>query len=278
MENTKECLTIKNEDGVDVEICVVSPTHKMIQDANLIYNMKVASCIRDGQVSGERLLLRAEVEDYLVKTNVWSNADKLRMEELGINIRARELMLRKGGLKISEGRQIAIEMNELRNQMLQLYTKRQQLDSATIESAAENHRFNFLASKCILNKLTEKPCYKDFNDYLNKSHEIVAIEGSKKLAKMLYGLEESIKSSLFEIKWLRNAGFINEEGKYTDRSGKLTDKDGRHIDENGRYINEEGNLIDRSGNLVDPKGDFMVESKPFVDDETGVPVEFKVGD
>lgn len=278
MENTKECLTIKNEDGVDVEICVISPTHKMIQDASLVYNMKMASCIREGQVSGERLLLRAEVEEYLSKTGVWSNTDKLKMEELGMGIRARELMLRKGGLKISEGRQIAIEMNELRNQMLQLYTKRQQLDSATIESAAENHRFNFLASKCILQKSIDKPCYKDFNDYLNRSHEIVAIEGAKKLAKMLYGLEESIKSSLFEIKWLKRAGFINEEGKYTDRSGKLTDKDGRHINENGRYINEEGNLIDISGNLVDTKGDFIIEPKPFVDDETGNPVEFTEGD
>lgn len=278
MEDIKECLTVKNEDCVDVEICVVSPSHKMIQDANLIYNIKVASCIRDGQGSNERLLLRAEVEDYLIKTNVWSNIDKLKMEELGMGVRARELMLRKGGLKVSEGRQIAIEMNELRNQMLQLYTKRQQLDSATIESAAENHRFNFLASKCILNKLTEKSYYKDFNDYLNRSHEIVAMEGAKKLAKMLYGLEESIKSSLFEIKWLKKAGFINEEGKYTDRSGKLTDKDGRHINENGRYVNEEGNLIDISGNLVDAKGDFIIEPKPFVDDETGNPVEFKESD
>lgn len=278
MEDVKECLTIKKEDGADVEICVVSPAHKMIQDANLVYNMKVASCIRDGQGSNERLLLRAEVEDYLTKTNVWSIADKLKMEELGMSVRACELMLRKGGLKVSEGRQIAIEMNELRSQMLQLYAKRQQLDSATIESAAENHRFNFLASKCILSKLTEKPYYKDFNDYLNRSHEIVAMEGAKKLAKMLYGLEESIKSSLFEIKWLKRAGFINEEGKYTDRDGKLTDKDGRHINENGRYINETGDLIDKSGNLVDTKGDFVIESKPFIDDETGNPVEFKEGD
>ena len=278
MENTKECLTIKNEDGSDIEICVVSPTHKMIQEANLIYNMKIASCIRDGQESNERLLLRAEVEDYLIKTNVWSNTDKLKMEEFGMGIRARELMLKKGGLKISEGRQIAIEMNELRNQMLQLYTKRQQLDSATIESAAENHRFNFLASQCILNKLTEKPCYKNFNDYLSRSHEIVAMEGAKKLAKMLYGLEENIKSSIFEIKWLKKAGFINEEGKYTDRNGQLTDKDGRHINKDGRYINEEGNLIDKSGNFVDEKGDFIIEPKPFVDDDTGNPIEFKESD
>lgn len=278
MEDIKECLTVKNEDCVDVEICVVSPSHKMIQDANLIYNIKVASCIRDGQVSGERLLLRAEVEDYLSKTGVWSNADKLQLEQMGMQVRAIELILRKGGLKISEGRQLAIEMNELRGQMLQLYAKRQQLDSATIESVAENHRFNFLASKCILNKLTEKQYYKDINDYLNRSHETVAMEGAKKLAKIVYGLEDNIRNSLFEIKWLKKAGFINEDGKYTDRNGKLTDKDGRHINEDGRYINEEGNLIDRSGNLVDNKGDFTVEFKPFIDDETGNLIEFKEGD
>jgi len=278
MESTKDFLTVVNEDGVDVEICVVSPTHKMIQDANLVYNMKVASCIREGQVSGERLLLRAEVEDYLTKTNVWSNADKLKLEQMGMEVRAIELMIRKGGLKMSEGRILAIQMNELRARMLQLYTKRQQLDSATIESVAENHRFNFLASKCILLKSTERPCYKDINDYLNRSHETVAIEGAKKLAKRIYGLEDDFRNGLFEIKWLKKAGFINEAGKYTNRDGQLTDKDGRRINEDGRYVNEEGSLVDLRGNLVDTKGDFVIEAKPFIDDETGNLVEFKEGD
>jgi len=278
MENIKECLVTKDIDGKDVEICVIYPKNKIIQEANLVYNLKMASLIRQGSGTNERLLLRAEAEDYLIKNGLWSNEDKIKMEELGLRVRACELMLRKGGLKLSEGRQLAIEMSELRNQMLQLYTKRQQLDSTTIESASENHRFNFLASKCILNKQTEKPYYKDFNDYLDKSSEFVAIEGAKKLAKMLYGLEENIKSTLFEIQWLKKAGFVDDMGRYIDKQGKLTDKDGRHINENGRYINEEGNLIDKSGNLVDTKGDFTVESKPFIDDETGNPVEFKVGE
>lgn len=278
METTKDFLMAKNENGEDVEIYVISPTHKIVQDANLVYNMKMASCIREGKDSNERLLLRAEVEDYLIKNNIWSKEDRLRMESLGLRIRAIELVLQRGGIKLSEGRYLAIEMNELRNQTLQLYTKRQQLDSITIESVAENHRFNFIASKCIFYKSTDKTCYGDFSDFLTRSHEDIAIEGSKKLAKILYGLDDNITSNLFEIKWLKKAGFINADGKYINKEGKLTDKDGRPINENGRYVNEEGNLIDKSGNLVDTKGDFVVENKPFIDDETGNPVEFKEGD
>lgn len=278
MGKTKECLVVKNVDEEkNIEICVIHPNHKMIQEANLVYNMKVASCIREGKGTNERLLLRAEVEDYLVKNNIWSNDDKINMEQLGMRVRACELLLRKGGLKLSEGRQIAIEMSERRNQMLQLYTKRQQLDSATIESVAENHRFNFLASKCICYGETEKPYFKDLTEYLDRSFETVAVEGAAKLAKMLYGLEDNIHSNLFEIKWLKKAGFVNNDGKFTDRGGKLTDKDGRHINEDGRYINEESNLIDKSGNPVDAKGDFVVEAKPFIDDETGNLVELDEG-
>lgn len=260
MENTKDFLTVKDDDGKDVEICVIYPTNKIIQEANLIYNMKMASLIRQGSGSSERLLLRAEAEDYLIKNDLWSNEDKTKMEQLGLRVRACELTIRKGGLKKSEGRQIAIEMGKLRNQMLQLYTKRQQLDSCTIESASENHRFNFLASKCICYKQTEKQYYKDFNDYLDKSFESVAIEGARKLAKILYGLEENIKSTLFEIQWLKKAGFVDDQGRYIDKNGKLTDEDGRHINENGRYVNENGELVDKSGNLVDTKGDFAGKS------------------
>jgi hypothetical protein len=279
MEDVKEYLLAKSEDGVDVEIYVISPTHKIIQDASLIYNMKVASLIRGGKNVNERLLLRAEVEEYLEKFNIWTNEDRLRMEQLGLRIRSIELLMKKGGIKLSEGRQLTIETGRLREQMLQLYNKRQQLDSATIESVAENHRFNFLISQCVFKKSTEQPYYGSFTDYLNRSFEQVAITGAKKLAEMLYGLSDNIKDTLFENKWLKKAGFVNDDGKYIDKQGRLTDIDGRRINENGRFIDEEGNLVDKHGNSVDQSGDFLVvESQPFIDDETGNAVVFKEGD
>jgi hypothetical protein len=274
MEQIKEKFSCKDNNGNDLDLVVVYPNHKIIQDANLQYNYKMSFLIRQAMKSDERLLMRSELESHLNKLGIWTKEDSLTMEKAATRIRACELMIRKGGLKKSEGRQIAIEMSELRNEMLRLYNKRQQFDSITAESTSENHRFNFLASKCILIESSNEPYFKDLQDYIEKSSESIAISGASILAKMLYGIDGDAKSNLFEIQWLKRAGYIDDAGRYINDSGELTDRDGRRINGDCRYINEDGKLIDKNGNLVDEKGDFFVEiSKPFIDDETGEPIE-----
>ena len=255
MEQINESFVDKDVNGNELNLVVIYPNNKIIQESNLQYNYKISFLIRQASKSEERLLMRSEMDEHLSKIGIWTKEDVLKMEQLGTRVRACELMIRKGGLKKSEGRQIAIEMGELRNQMLRLYNKRQQFDSCTIESTAENHRFNFLASKCICMELSNEPYFNNLDDYMSRSTESVAIRGATILAKFLYGLNENIRSSLFEIQWLKKAGFI---------------------DDMGRYINKSGKLIDKNGNPVDEKGDFFInESKPFIDDETGELIEIK---
>lgn len=276
MEQIKESFISKDDNGQDINLVVIYPGHRIIQDANLQYNYKISLLIRQAAKGEERLLMRSEIEDYLLKMGIWTKEDALKMEQLGTRVRACELMLRKGGLKKSEGRQIAIEMGELRNEMLRLYKKRQQLDSATVESVAENHRFNFLASKCICVESGSEQYFNNLDDYIDRSSGSVAIQGAGILAKMLYGLDNNARSNLFEIQWLKKAGFIDDAGRYVNKKGELTDKDGRRVNEDSRYINENGQLIDKSGNLVDVRGDFFVnEPKPFIDDETGELIELE---
>jgi len=273
MEQIKEKFSC-NDNGNDICLVVMYPNHKIIQDANLQYNYKMSSLIRQAMKTDERLLMRSELESHLNKLGIWTKDDALTMEKLGLEIRACELMLKKGGLKKSEGKQLAIKMSELRNNMIKLYNKRQQYDSLTVESVAENHRFNFLASKCILIDPTNEPYFKSLDDYIDKSSEPAAIGGATILAKMLYGLQDDIKSNLFEIQWLKKAGFVDDMGRYINSKGEFTDKDGRRINEENRYINENGDLIDKNGNLIDKNGDFyIIEPKPFIDDETGEQIE-----
>lgn len=278
MEQIKEVFVDKDINGNDVSFVVIYPGHKAIQDANLQYNYKMSKLIREAIKGEERLLIRSELEDHLTKIGVWTKEDSLKMEQLANRIRASELLMRRGGIKKSEGKQIAIEMSNLRNEMLKLYQKRQQFDSITAESVAENHRFNFLVSKCIRVESTNEPYFKNLDDYFERASESVAINGAKILSRMIYGLQDDIKSTLFEIQWLKSAGFVDEAGRYIDSSCHLTDKDGRKINEHGRYINEDGQFIDKNGNPVDEKGDYFVcEPKPFIDDKTGEPVELNIG-
>jgi len=278
MEQVKEIFSDKDFNGEDISIVVMYPGHKIVQDANLQYNYKMSQLIRQAIKGDERLLIRSELEDHLAKIGVWTKEDSLKMESLGNKIRAGELLIRRGGLKKSEGRQLAIEMGEQRNEMLKLYQKRQQFDSITAESVAENYRFNFLVSKCTIVESTNKPYFKNLDDYLERCDESIAINSARILSRMLYGLQDNITSTLFEIQWLKSAGFVDDAGRFVDKDGNLTDRDGRRINDQGRYINEDGQLIDKSGNLVNEKGDFfIVEPKPFIDDATGEQIEIKVG-
>lgn len=267
---TRKVIKTKDAAGKDLELVVIKPTNKIAQKANMAYQLKVSRLIRQGDEKGERLLLRSEVEDYLIKAGIWSQQDAQKMEQLGMEVRARELLLRKGGLKLSEARQLAIEMGDLRNKMLEIYQKRQQLDSATVETVAEEYRFAVLVVECTLESTTNKKYFKDYDDYIERGDEEAAIEAAQALANDLFNIDPNFRNNLYENKWLRDAGYMDKDGRYTSRDGVYVDKTGKTVDGDGRYIDAGGHYVDKYGRKVDEEGDFMViTSAPFIDDETG---------
>ena len=65
--------------------------------------------------------------------------------------------------------------------------------------------------------------------------------------------------------------FVDDKLRLVNKEGKLVDEKGRLLNENGRFINENNQFIDKDGNLVDLEGDYVVDFKPFLDDD-GKPV------
>jgi hypothetical protein len=123
----------------------------------------------------------------------------------------------------------------------------------------------------VYNDSSKKAYFLNYEDYLNRSSDQVAILGAQKLAAMLYGLDSDFEKKLPENKFLVQYKFVNDKLQFIDQSGRLTDTDGRLVNEDGRYINDNGQFVDRDGNLVDEKGDYVVEFSPFTDDN-GKPV------
>lgn len=237
----------------------------------MAYNLRMAELMRRGsQNPSQRLMLRAELEEYLAKMGVWTLRDQAEVEKLALEIRAHELMLKKGGIKVSEGRALALEMAEKRQLILEKHQKRLQFDSATIESQAENFRFEFLLVKCLVSADTGKPFLRNHDEYIERQDERAIVDCAGALANMVYGVDDSVQKNMFEMKWLKDAGMINDDGRYTRPDGTIVDRNGRLINEDGRYIDREGNLIDTFGRPVDEHGNLLVDdSKPFIDDETG---------
>ena len=226
------------------------------------------------QVNRIAFCCASEVEGYLTKMGIWTKEDQVAYNRIQADIRSNEIALRSGGMKLSEARRMALSMSDLRGKLLGLYAKRSQLDGTTVEATAENHKFNFLVTRCVV-KENGHPYFADVDEYMARASEEITVLAATALARIVYGYNENFAEKLFESQWLRKYHFMDEQGRLTDREGHLVDRAGRRINEQGRYINEAGELVDREGNRVDANGDLLIEAKPFIDDATGEEVAEK---
>ncbi len=261
-------LNTTDENGNKLELAVLRPGHKIMQEATMAYNLKVSQLIRKGSEGEERLLLKSEVEEHLIKSGVWSSKDTSRMEQLGIRTRAIELIIQRGGIKMSDARKLALEMSQARAEMLSLYAKKQQLDFATVESVAEQYKFGVLMTRCLVFASDGGAYLSSYDDYMEKGGDIAVIEGAKCLAKMVYGMEDDINMSFYENRWLKDHSFVDDNGRLIDKEGNFVDKSGQRVDKIGKYIDKDGNFITQNGVRVDENGSFIIEdAKPFLDDD-----------
>lgn len=269
MDRKREIVKGKNLGGKDVEVAVLRPSNKVMQDAQLQYNLRMASLIRQGVNGGERLLLRHELDKHLEQLGIWTREDAAKYLKLNAEINTCVTALRQGGVTLSEGRSLALHIGDLRNQLLELYSKRSQLDGTTIEAVAENHKFDFLVSQCVVHADTGALYFAEVDDYVTRKDEPVAVEAAGKLAQMLYGYDDEYLDKLPEAQWMKKYGFANETGRLTNRNGQLVDRDGKLVNERGEWIDEEGHRVDYLGRRIDENGELIIETKPFIDEETG---------
>lgn len=274
MDKKNEVLVeTKNDEGNGIKLIVKRPGHRVMQEALVAYNGHMAKLIREGNVVQEPLMLRAELDQHMRSRGIWSSEEDKRFADITIEIRALELLLQRGGITDSQGREIALRVRGLREEILVLFNKRNQLDSITIEAVAEIRKFAFLMTKCILAE-DRTVYFVNVEDCLDRGESQAAIDTSIILSNMVYQTDAP-SAALFENEWLKDYNYLNEDGQLTDRKGRLIDNESRLINKDGRFINEDGKFVDIKGNLVNKEGDFIVKSEPFIDHETGKPIQLK---
>ena len=248
-------------DGVEKEYLVRSPTLENQREAQKVYNQAFTDAIKSKSV------VRAKLDDLLEDQGLWNDEKQAKFTELQRELLDGEKRLAKGGFSLNEAKDLAIKMKSVRDEIRDLISVRTSLDNHSAEGQADNSRFNYLVSVCLVYNDTKQPVYKNMEEYLNSSTEKVAIMGAQNLANMLYGLDNDYESNLPENKFLKKFKFIDEKLRLVDKKGRLIDKEGRSIDESGRFINEEGDFVDKFGNKVDKDGEYVVDSEPFLDDD-----------
>jgi hypothetical protein len=162
-------------------------------------------------------------------------------------------------------------MKVVRDEIRDLISVRTSLDNHSAEGQADNARFNYLVSVCVVYNDTKEPYFKNMEDYLNRATDPVALIGAQNLANMLYGLDNDYESNLPENKFLKKFKFVDDKLRLIDKKGRLIDSEGRLVDDQGRFIDDQGNFVDKYGNRVDIDGEYIVEPQPFLD-ENGNPI------
>jgi hypothetical protein len=257
--------SVKIEDK-DVKFLVRSPSFKNQREAQKVYNTAFTDAIKSDAV------VRAKMEDVLREQGIWNDEKEKELTELQNEIIKAERVLAQGGISLKKAKSIALEMKETRDKIRELLMDRNSLDNNSAEGQADNTRFNYLVTVCTVYKDTEKPYFKDMDDYLEKNTDPVAVKAAQVLANMLYGLSEDYEQDLAENKFLKKYKFIDEKLRSINDKGQLVDEENRLIDENGRFINEKGEYVDKFGFRIDFDGNYVVEFSPFLDDD-GKPVE-----
>ena len=251
-----------------VEFLVKSPSFKDQREAQKVYNQAFSDAVKSG------CIVRGRLEDLLKEQGLWDDKKEMRLNTIQHELLGHEQTLSKGGISLQRARGIALEMRKLRDDLRELISSRTNLDNNTAEGQADNARFNYLVSVCLVYSENKKPYFVSYEEYLNKSADPVAIKAAQILASRLYGLDDSYEKNLPENKFLTEYKFVDENLRFINKQGRLTDSEGRLVDENGRYINEDGEFVDKDGKRVDRSGEYVVEFKPFLD-EDGKPVKLE---
>jgi hypothetical protein len=251
----------------DVTVLVKKPNRKDLNESQISYNKAWRKSLE------EKAILRQKLNDYLTEQGVWSDDKQKQYEDFIKKINDRELVLKKGGIPLKKAKSIALELKRLRASFRELISERTSYDNNTAEGTADNARFDYLVSVCVIDPSTKKPVFKDIDDYNERGAEPWALKAAGELANFLYDLDPNYESNLPENDFLKKFKFTDDKGRLVNKDGHLIsiDEDGveRLIDDKGFYIayNEDGTqyFINRSGEKVERDEDIV--QQPFLDDD-----------
>ena len=274
MNSKNETVTVNtiDEGGETLQLTIKRPGHKTLQEAEMIYNVKLTSLIKQS-VSGEKQLFsKQQLERHLHELGVWTEDDAKKFLRLQVELRESELKLKQGGIPITEAKSIAMIMRAKRAVLLVLYGQRSQFDAITMEALSDNHKFKFLLIKCVMLEGTDVPFFTCISDYEARQNSQSVVDVATAFAGMMYGYDENTEAKLIENQWLEEFEFADDKGRLVDNKKRLVDTEGRLINEDGRFVDDKGSLVDNLGRPIDEDGNFVVKkTKPFTDDE-GKPV------
>jgi hypothetical protein len=258
--------------GEDVTVYLQLPDAKENKQAQLVYNKAFREALQSGAI------LRQKLAQVMEEQGVWDEVKQKQYDETLDAINESERKLDRGGISLSEARDIALDMQMKRVEFRELISERSSMDSNTAEGLADNERFSHLVFACLYNQSGEL-YFSSKEEYEENANEPFVVKTAGELAQKLYGLDPDYEKNLPENKFLQDYNLSDDNLNLINKDGHLIDidEDGveRLIDENGRFIkyNEDGEsyFVNRDGEEVTLDGSLFQKFTPFLDD-SGKPI------
>lgn len=251
--NEKE---VELEDGTKVTIYVVKPSNQVISQADIHRAKRWNECIRDNVIT------KKELKTLMEDRGIWDKSKSDKEDEIGSKISDLEKKLYRGEggkkPKVSEGKNLALEMRRLRSELRELISERLGLEENTAEALADNARFDYFVANCTFYKDSGKRVYNSVEDYNKRSSDSVAFTAASMLGNILYNLDSDFEKNLPENKWLNMFNLTDDEGSLVNSEGKTVDSEGRLINEQGHFLDEDGNRVDANGIPLDKDGNYIL--------------------
>ena len=247
------------------------PSVEESQAANQLRSKTFNQALKNGDI------LRDQLDSELRKRGDWNDDRELTYQGLRKEILDYEVKLKKGGIKLSEAKTLALEMADKRDEMVGMLSSRTELDNNTCEGQADAARFNALFAECLVYEETRDKYFPGgVDEYLAASNDPVSVIGATEFYYFLSG-SENLDDSLPETKFLKKFKFVDGKNRLIDDGGKLVNRDGKHISEDGKFIKWTGDgegdfvYVDSKGRPVTEEGEYNLEESPFLDDD-GKPI------
>ena len=266
----KALIPVEIEDGKfeaqEKEFAVVRPSLQLLNEANKLRSKLFTQLFESGT------MLRQQVDTHLKDRNIWNEKLQAEYDAVQSEVIEKTQRLERGGIKLSEARDLAIEISEQRQQLVSMLVDRSDIDNLTCEGQADNERFNFLFANCLVYNDTEEKVYPDgLEGYMKNTSTDVAVKGATEFYYLMSN-SESLDDQLPENRFLKKFNFVDDDMRFLERgTNRLITKEGKYIDENGFYIayNDDGTTyhVDTDGNQVEDRVSSDDEPLPFLDDD-----------
>ena len=248
------------------EYAILKPSVQLLNEAARVRQRVFNRAFEEGG------LLRQQVDAELKSRNLWNEKLQAEYDSTQLELVIMLGKLDEGGIKLSEARQLAIDISTKRQKLVDMLVDRSELDNMTCEGQADNERFNFLFANCLVyNDTGEKVYPNGLEDYIaNPSHP--ASQAGASVFYYLITNSESLDNKLPENQFLKKYNFVDEQNRFVERgTERLVDVEGKYVDEEGYYIE-----YDKDGNSyrVNALGDKVEDVKEVVEEEEQTALPF----